>query len=135
MRLLAGLRQEDRPKWILVENVKNLLSIGGGFDFARLLLEVGGYGYSLEWQLLNSKDFGVPQNRERVFIVGHLGNGSGRKIFPVCPADGENPCKLPELTSGEADANRVYDAGGLAITLKGEAGGGGGKDGTILGRR
>ena len=42
MRLLAGLRQEDRPKWILVENVKNLLSIGGGFDFARLLVEVGG---------------------------------------------------------------------------------------------
>ena len=42
MRLLAGLRQEDRPKWLLVENVKNLLSIGGGFDFARLLVEVGG---------------------------------------------------------------------------------------------
>ena len=95
-------------------------------------LKWGGYGYSLEWQLLNSKDFGVPQNRERVFIVGHLGNGSGRKIFPVCPADGENPCKLQELTSGEADANRVYDAGGLARTLKGEAGGGGAKTGLYL---
>lgn len=42
MRLLAGRRQEDRPKWLLIENVKNLLSIGNGFDFARLLLEVGG---------------------------------------------------------------------------------------------
>ena len=42
MRLLAGLRQEDRPRWLLVENVKNLLSIGNGFDFARLLVEVGG---------------------------------------------------------------------------------------------
>lgn len=42
MRLLAGRRQEDRPRWLLVENVKNLLSIGNGFDFARLLLEVGG---------------------------------------------------------------------------------------------
>ena len=42
MRLLAGLRQEDRPRWLLVENVKNLLSIGNGFDFARLLIEVGG---------------------------------------------------------------------------------------------
>lgn len=132
MRLLAGLRQEDRPKWLLCENVKNLLSIGGGFDFARLLLEVGGYGYSLEWQLLNSKDFGVPQNRERVFIVGHLGNGSGRKVFPITPTDGENPCKLQELTSGEADANRVYDAKGLARTLKGEAGGGGAKTGLYL---
>lgn len=42
MRLLAGRRKEDRPRWLLVENVKNLLSIGNGFDFARLLLEVGG---------------------------------------------------------------------------------------------
>lgn len=42
MRLLAGRRQEDRPRWLLVENVKNLLSIGNGFDFARLLCEVGG---------------------------------------------------------------------------------------------
>lgn len=42
MRLLAGRRQADRPRWLLVENVKNLLSIGNGFDFARLLLEVGG---------------------------------------------------------------------------------------------
>ena len=132
MRLLAGRRQEDRPKWLLIENVKNLLSIGNGFDFARLLVEVGGYGYSLEWQLINSKDFGVPQNRERVFIVGHLGNGSGRKVFPIRPADGENPCKLQELTSGEADANRVYDANGLARTLKGEAGGGGAKTGLYI---
>ena len=103
MRLLAGLRQEDRPRWLLVENVKNLLSIGNGFDFARLLVEVGGYGYSLEWQLINSKDFGVPQNRERVFIIGHLGNGSGRKVFPISPADGEDPCELNEITRGLVD--------------------------------
>lgn len=42
MRLLTGRREEDRPQWLLIENVKNLLSIGNGFDFARLLLEVGG---------------------------------------------------------------------------------------------
>lgn len=129
MRLLAGRRQEDRPKWLLVENVKNLLSIGNGFDFARLLVEVGGYGYSLEWQLINSKDFGVPQNRERVFIVGHLGNGSGREVFPLRPTDGENPCKLNEITQGVADAQRIYDGSGLARTLKGESGGQGGKTG------
>lgn len=133
MRLLAGLRQEDRPGWLLIENVKNLLSIGNGFDFARLLVEVGGYGYStIEWQLINSKDYGVPQNRERVFIIGHLRGGSGRKVFPICPTDGENTCELQELTSGEADANRVYDANGLARTLKGEAGGGGAKTGLYL---
>lgn len=42
MRLLAGRRKEDRPRWLLIENVKNLLSIGNGFDFTRLLCEVGG---------------------------------------------------------------------------------------------
>lgn len=129
MRLLAGRRQEDRPRWLLVENVKNLLSIGSGFDFARLLLEVGGYGYSLQWQVLNSKDFGVPQNRERVFIIGHLGNIRGREVFPLRRTDGENPCKLNEITQGVADPQRIYDGGGLARTLKGESGGQGGKTG------
>lgn len=129
MRLLAGRKKEDRPKWFLIENVKNLLSIGNGFDFARLLLEVGGYGYSLQWQVLNSKDYGVPQNRERVFIVCYLGNISGREVFPLQRTDGENPCKLQEITQGVADGQRIYDGGGLARTLKGESGGQGGKTG------
>ena len=129
MRLLAGRRQEDRPKWLLIENVKNLLSIGNGFDFARLLCEVGGHGYSLQWDTLNSKDYGVPQNRERVFIVCYLGDIRGREVFPLRPADGENPCKLNEITQGVADAQRIYDGSGLARTLKGESGGQGGKTG------
>lgn len=129
MRLLAGRRKEDRPRWLLIENVKNLLSIGNGFDFARLLLEVGGYGYSLQWDTLNSKDYGVPQNRERVFIVCYLGNIRGREIFPLKRTDGENPCELKEITQGVADAQRIYDGGGLARTLKGESGGQGGKTG------
>lgn len=58
----------------------------------------GGYGYSLQWDTLNSKDFGVPQNRERVFIVCYLGNIRGREVFPIRPADGENPCELKEIT-------------------------------------
>ena len=63
-------------------------------------LKWGGYGYSLQWQVLNSKDFGVPQNRERVFIVGYLGDIRGREVFPLRPADGENPCELKEITGG-----------------------------------
>ncbi len=129
MRLLAGRRKEDRPRWLLIENVKNLLSIGNGFDFARLLCEVGGYGYSLQWDTLNSKDYGVPQNRERVFIVCYLGNIRGREVFPLRRTDGENPCKLHEITQGVADAQRIYAGGGLARTLKGESGGQGGKTG------
>ena len=129
MRLLAGRRKEDRPRWLLIENVKNLLSIGNGFDFARLLCEVGGHGYSVQWDTLNSKNFGVPQNRERVFIIGYLGNIRGREVFPLRPADGENPCELNEITQGVADAQRIYDGSGLARTLKGESGGQGGKTG------
>lgn len=129
MRLLAGRKKEDRPRWLLIENVKNLLSVGNGFDFARLLLEVGGYGYSVQWCTLNSKDFGVPQNRERVFIVGYLGNIRGREVFPLKGTDISNPCKLNEITQGVADAQRIYDSSGLARTLKGEGGGQGGKTG------
>lgn len=129
MRLLAGRRQEDRPRWLLVENVKNLLSIGNGFDFARLLCEVGGHGYSLQWDTLNSKDYGVPQNRERVFIVCYLGNIRGREVFPLQRTDSENPCELKEITQGVADAQRIYESDGLARTLKGESGGQGGKTG------
>ena len=89
----------------------------------------GGHGYSLQWDTLNSKNFGVPQNRERVFIVGYLGNIRGREVFPLRPADGENPCELNEITQGVADAQRIYDGSGLARTLKGESGGQGGKTG------
>lgn len=95
-------------------------------------LKWGGYGYSCEWQLINSKDFGVPQNRERVFIVGHLGNGSGRKIFPIRPADGENPCELQELTSGQPQALRCYSPDGLSRCLNSGAGGLGAKTGLYL---
>lgn len=89
----------------------------------------GGHGYSVQWCTLNSKDFGVPQNRERVFLVGYLGNIRGREVFPLRPTDGENPCELNEITQGVADAQRIYDGSGLARTLKGESGGQGGKTG------
>lgn len=129
MRLLAGRKQEDRPKWLLIENVKNLLSIGNGFDFARLLCEVGGHGYSLQWDTLNSKDYGVPQNRERVFIVCYLGNIRGREVFPLRRTDGENPCELNEITQGLSMAYRVYNPDGISKTLAAVGGGAGAKTG------
>jgi DNA (cytosine-5)-methyltransferase 1 len=92
-------------------------------------LKWGGYGYSLQWDTLNSKDYGVPQNRARVFIVCYLGNISGREIFPLRRTDGENSCELKEITQGVSDAQRIYESDGLARTLKGESGGQGGKTG------
>lgn len=82
-RLIRDLEEENRPSILFVENVKNLLSVNRGGDFLKLLIELDEIGYDAEWQLLNSKHFGVPQNRERVFIVGHLRGRGGRKVFPI----------------------------------------------------
>jgi DNA (cytosine-5)-methyltransferase 1 len=83
MYLIGQLEEENRPTYLFIENVKNLLSVNGGWDFARLLIEMEHGGYDAEWQVLNSKDFGVPQNRERCFIVGHLRGRGSAKVFPV----------------------------------------------------
>lgn len=89
MYLLGQLKEEERPTYLFIENVKNLLSVNGGWDFARLLIEMDKAGYDAEWSVLNSKDFGVPQNRERCFIVGHFRGRGGRNVFPVEPCDAE----------------------------------------------
>jgi DNA (cytosine-5)-methyltransferase 1 len=83
VRLLQEVKEEDKPRWLLFENVKNFFSVNSGRDFLTALVEMDACGYDSEWQLLNSKHFGVPQNRERVFIIGHLRNRCTRKVFPV----------------------------------------------------
>lgn len=75
--------QEKQPSIVFLENVKGLLNSNRGWDFARVLIELEDAGYSVEWDLLNSKDFGVPQNRERVFIIGHLRGKCAGKVFPI----------------------------------------------------
>lgn len=85
---IARVADAKRPPLLLLENVKGLLSVQGGYCFGRILDILGELGYWVEWQVLNSKHFGVPQNRERVFIVGHLGERGGREVFPVGEPDG-----------------------------------------------
>lgn len=72
-----------KPRYLFLENVKGLLHHNGGATFGTILETLEELGYNVEWQVLNSKHFGVPQNRERVFIVGHSRGTSGRKIFPI----------------------------------------------------
>lgn len=76
------LAKERHPEYLFAENVSGLLNHDGGGTFETIIRTMDELGYSVEWQVLNSKYY-VPQNRERVFIIGHLGELSRREIFPV----------------------------------------------------
>jgi len=127
-KLVRDLEEENRPTYLFIENVKNLLSVNGGFDFAKLLVELDEIGYDAEWAVLNSKDFGVPQSRERVFIIGHLRGRRGGKIFPVEETGGADRIhqlgRLPRGKRENPSTYRVYDIEGLSPTLTNMAGGG-----------
>lgn len=69
-----------KPKYLLMENVKNLVGKKHKHNFIKWLKVLEGLGYQNFWQVLNAKDYGVPQNRERVFVVSIL--GSGQYLFP-----------------------------------------------------
>lgn len=83
-------KAEDKPEWLVYENVKGMLSSNAGWDFMSILLAMDGLGYDIEWQTLNSKDFGVPQNRERVYTIGHLRKCGSRQILPITNTDGKD---------------------------------------------
>lgn len=72
-----------RPKYLFLENVKGLLNHENGITFETIISTLDELGYDVEWQVLNSKNFGVPQNRERVFIIGHLRGECTRRVFPL----------------------------------------------------
>lgn len=84
---VARIAQKKRPRLLLLENVKGLLSHNRGQTFAVILNTLAELGYDVQWQVLNSKDFGVPQNRERVYIVGHLRGTPQPQVFPVTEND------------------------------------------------
>lgn len=124
MYLIGQIKEEDKPTYLFIENVKNLLSVNGGWDFARLLIEMEQGGYDAEWQVLNSKDFGVPQNRERCFVIGHLRGRSTAKVFPVERADGENRVQIIGHKDGYRRNTQVFDQNGITETLDTAQGGG-----------
>ncbi|MGY3739990.1 DNA cytosine methyltransferase [Granulicatella elegans] len=115
-----------RPKYLFLENVKGLLNHQKGDTFETMLRILDELGYDVEWQVLNSKNFGVPQNRERVFIIGHLRGECTRRIFPISgkneQSDTKSKIKIigntknPDCT-GVGMRSRVYDSEGLMATL------------------
>jgi len=100
---IARILADKKPKYLVLENVKGLLSHDGGKTFQTIIGVLTDLGYFVEWQVLNSKNFGVPQNRERVFIVGHIRGISRPKVFPI--GDGNE-----EIKSSNSEIHPTIDA-------------------------
>jgi DNA (cytosine-5)-methyltransferase 1 len=122
---IARVARARQPAYLLLENVPGLLSHDQGRTFAAILDTLCELGYGVEWQVLDSKDFGVPQQRRRVYIVGYLDRGCAGKVLPVRET---NAKALIRLIGGRQDS-RVYDPKGLSKTLLAKSGGPGGKTG------
>ena len=120
MRLIDERQEEDKPTRLFIENVKNLLSVNDGWDFLRILVELDKRGYDAEWQVLNTKHFGIAHNRERVFIVGHLRGKSEPKVFPI-RGNCTKTIKAHQFdlngTGNASQTNRLYETDGLAPCL------------------
>ena len=123
---IARIAKQKQPRLLLLENVKGLLSHDKGKTFGTILNTLDELGYDCQWQVLNSKDFGVPQNRERVFIIGHLRGTSRPEVFPI---GGQSKNTLKELTTGQSQGMRAYSTKGTSTTIAGLAGGWGAKTG------
>ena len=151
---IARIVKAKRPEIVLLENVKGLLNHEKGKTFGVIIQTLGQLGYDVQWMVLNSKFFGVPQNRERVFIVASLAKASRPEILPlgqVCQATTKLPgqqtntvrasegprsyvveCKQLPKTKGGAQGGRVYKAKGISQTITSKGGGLGGTTGLYL---
>ena len=148
----AAILKVKKPEYFIFENVKGLLSSNGGWDFARVLLEFQEAGYDIWWQVLDAKDFGIPQHRERVFVFGALGGTPIPKIFFERKDKGkdshlqkqrvntitaryyksqtngsyiiEDKQKIENLHNSKKQIDRIYGINGVAPTLHRKTGGG-----------
>jgi len=140
---IARILATRLPRHFILENVKGLLSHKGGQTFRTILHTLDELGYDVQWQVLNSKDYGVPQSRERVYIVGNLGGTPRPEVFPA-PRPG-NPyttvgkstetavartltaggnsggnhsgMTILELTGARSQSQRLYNPAGLSPTI------------------
>ena len=117
------LIDECRPRFFIWENVKGTFSSNNGEDFWAIIQAFANIGnYRLEWQLLNTRWF-LPQNRERIYLVGCLGKGSGQKIFPIGEnGKGNNEVKFSrKKTDQQRKALQNSNSGGGCSVFRGQS--------------
>lgn len=121
---IARIAKQKRPRYLLLENVKGLINHDGGKTFANILATLDELGYDAQWQVLNSKYF-VPQNRERIFIIGYLRGSSRPQVFPVSGNYQEDvgEYRLDTVKGSDRDSYRIYGTDGPSRTLRAHPGG------------
>jgi len=117
--------REKKPRYFIWENVAGALSSNGGWDFARVLLEFSEAGYSVWWQVLDATWFGIPQHRERVFVVGSLGREPPLEILfePVHARPPTDAKKIETIHRSRTQIKRIYGINGVSPTLHRYTGG------------
>lgn len=120
---IARLAKYLKPKYLFLENVKGLLNHDKGRTFETIIRTLDELGYDAEWCVCNSKDY-VPQNRERIFIIGHLRGERTGKVFPIVGESGtvESHNEIKQLNDakriqGFKENKYVYDVKGISSTL------------------
>jgi len=96
---IARIIKAKRPKIVFLENVKGLLNHEKGQTFSIIIQTISELGYNVQWMVLNSKFFGVPQNRERVFIIGSIREEPRPEILPFRESNEINNQKQQEQTA------------------------------------
>jgi len=122
---IARIAAVKRPSYLFLENVPGLLSHDEGRTFATILGTLSQLGYDVTWQVLNSKDYGVPQSRKRVYIIGYLRERCAGQILAFTETNGKAPVQI----QGGSQGGRIYSPEGTSVTLTSGAGGVGGKTG------
>ena len=121
---IARILKDKKPKYFLLENVKGLLSHDKGRTFQTILRTLSELGYDVQWEIFNSKNHGVPQNRERIYIKGFLRTRCGQEILSLRKAGATVDARQRETekhiklhSSLGWQGSEIYDSNGISPTL------------------
>ena len=122
---IARVLKDKKPKYFLLENVKGLLSHEGGATLQTIFEVLDELGYDVSWAIYNSKDYGVPQNRERIFIKGYIRGECGQEVLSI-PRVNKSVDEPMSNTYYGVRAGRVHKEDEIMNTLscQGQNGGG-----------